>query len=730
MDPRRRSDELTVLSVGLAFGLLHLPFSLGLAVTLAFHGSFVQTVLLLLYPVALALTGVGAALAGVSPWLAAGRGSLRVAGVAALAFLAASLWLNFLTSELWALVAAAIAHFGALGAWFLALGAALAGALARLRAEGRVGRAWAVHLAGLVVGYAVSEPMVVAVGLNAALLAVGLCFVVFGRAWAIALPVAVGLGLVASPDAWLEDTRALEVWQDEDEQVVFGREAGWKDERAAALHAAGKRRVWLGWSRYGQVQVLPVNNSNKYTVLYNYKPQYDVCPGCDERERFEAAWDRGEVPSTGDRLGGQRAPLRAALYRLLPAEGRLLFSGVGGGRGLDMLPFALHPGVVAVERDAGAMRLFTRERPELNEGRFLAVTALVADGRHAVEVARERFDAIVLESSRYQPSHSMLPASAPYHLYTREAIRAFVSQLLPGGLLVVELTRATEKPDHRYVPIQILQTLEEDGVEHAVLRTGTLDTVHILACAREGCLRPWLDAVDLSGLPDTSVGIDLEPLVTDYRLTDDTPFVTWATMGSPERARMLLVAGALFGLAAAGWNAAGWFFALGVAHATLQIHAMYAWWAYFGDELLTILRVIVWFLIYGAVGSALAGRLSPRLAGWGARVGVAAALLAVHAAGVALIPFEESAAWARELYAAAALLPGGLLMGALMPLGLAGASADRVGRNLCADALGTLAGYAGMYLVLLPAGMTAYGAVGVALYLGVAAGLRPPAASG
>jgi flagellar motor component MotA len=64
-------------------------------------------------------------------------------------------------------------------------------------------------------------------------------------------------------------------------------------------------------------------------------------------------------------------------------------------------------------------------------------------------------------------------------------------------------------------------------------------------------------------------------------------------------------------------------------------------------------------------------------------------------------------------------MPAGLVMGALFPLGLERARADTLGVWMAADALGTLAGAAVVYLVCLPFGLDALGLGSVAVYVAI-----------
>jgi len=715
-----RAGEGQLLTLGLLLGLLHLPISLETSISLTNHGSLIRTLVLLLYPLALALTGLGAALYHRLPALAATAGQ-RAAGLALLAFLLTSLRASFLVGDAGALVRAGALYLLSLGCWFLLVGAGVAGGLAAAKGagEGRVGRAWALHLCGLVAGYALSEAVFSRAGVNGVVLCAGVALLVWPRR-AVGLLAALLLFAGATDlDGRLEQQRVLGFLETGESLGTRRSSPSQIDALMAAESETMRAPEHLGWSRYGQVRVVSMAGyDDRFMMLYNLRRQYDLHPG----------GDRSAAP------GGGWAETRRAIYEALPADGALMFIGTGSGKGLEHLPFALHPEIYAVEREPGAMRLFTELRPALNDGRYLEVTPVTADGRAAVERHPGLLDVIAIESSRYQLDHALMPATAPFHLHTGEALATYLEKLAPEGLLILEFSRTAEA-DRRSYPEQVTAWLRAHEIPHQVLSTGRSESLHVLACAEEGCVERWLARIDLTAAPKASLGWENDGH-PPHTLRDDRPFMIWTSMGRRGKRSLLGVAGGMAGLAAAaglmmawrwrrgaGWNAAPYFLVVGAGHTALQFHAFYAWRAYYNDELMTIIRLIVAFLIYGAIGSALASRIPkawlgpPRLLGVGG-------LLLLHFLALRGLPFLESEAALRELYGLLACAPGGLLMGLFVPLGLEAAPGRRLGGHLAADALGTMAGYALLYLVYLPLGARWYGAMAGALYLIAAALFR------
>jgi hypothetical protein len=96
--------------------------------------------------------------------------------------------------------------------------------------------------------------------------------------------------------------------------------------------------------------------------------------------------------------------------------------------------------------------------------------------------------------------------------------------------------------------------------------------------------------------------------------------------------------------------------------------------------------------------------------------------LCAHVLFLELLPFRVSAEWLRYLALAFLLMPGGLLLGVLMPLGLH--RHNEPGDALLLDCVGTSLGAALMLPLCLAMGITGALWVGV-LTLVVAAGVLP-----
>ncbi len=712
-DPRSGlwGDLALQLLLGVAMGAVHLALSLEIAITASPYRALVRTLILLLYPAALALTGLGALLLHRWPGLG-GDGGLRGAGLLLLAFLAWCLWGPQGAEGGVLLVGLALPVLLTLGGWYLLLGAAVAASLLRLRRQDRVSLGWALHLAGLMLGYGLSEALAVQIGANAVVALTGLSLLAGARH---ALPVWASLqvlGLWLPIDAGLEDLRTLDGLMP-DLPETYALDGG--ERRIGTIEDT----VWMGWSRRSQARLVSLSqfegDRKQFRMLYNFTNQYRVDP---------RAFSPGPDENSGQR--------RTGIYQVLDGAQRVIVIGAGAGRGLLSLPVTLDERVHAVERNPAAVRLFRDLAPELNGGLYSRVSVHAADGRTVLERLPSGWGGIVVESSLYSPAHLLLPASAPYFHQTQEAFALMTERLDPGGVLIVEYNRAGKNGPRREMAWRAWTGLKALGLEVRVLSSGLLQNLYVMACKQPGCGDRLIAEIPLR---DDDEWLQQGPKRVLDPLTDDRPFTAWEKLEAGDRVLLRGVA-ALLVLAALGlawreraratapdaWRGAALFvLGVGVGHIALQLHAFHLARTYFQDSVRTVLVMIVLFLGWGVVGSALLDRLPRAWLRSGRWLVAAAALLALHGLLLSHLPFHRDEAWIRGLAALVATLPGGVLMGALLPVGLRRAAPAQLPGLVAVDAAGTLAGYALIYPVMLPHGAAAFGVVAVGAYLMAAA---------
>ena len=704
-----RGDAIALFVLGVVIGLTHLPISLQLSAAAVYGFIQVESRLGLLLPVAYAFVGVGAVLAN-RPGMAR-VASLPAAGGALLVFWGAVMGGGSLLRATGAFGWVLLLVVGALIAWYLLLGAVIAPLLQRAHGTWGVASGWSWHLAGLCLGYGISGAAITPVGANGIIVAGGISLVAPAL---VRLPLLVALlvgGHVFGLDNALEQLGDRQAWathrSEEQMQRAPDRMGEGINPRLSVFHSAPV--AFTGWSRLSHVRIQEMRDG-WFMASYNSIPQFMQVASDDD-----------------DRLESQKDFERDRIYQLVPAGARILISGIGAGRGLESLPGPLHKGIVAVEREPLVGQFFSRQ----SEGSPLnAVSAIAADGRYVADRSVDRFDAIILETARLTPGAFTVPVTTPFVLYTREAVNTYLSKLDNEGLLIAQFTRIHPSAWREYLPSQFQRSLAEAGVPHAALMSqGKHPNVYLLASHSQVRLDEavqMMDSVLVPWLPQT-----LGDVAHGYRLTDDTPFARWATLGEVGQRTILMTVLALLlvcvlctflvsGKGGAGPVGAWYFFLIGVGHTVAQLFTFHAYSSFLGDDVLTTLRLIVFFLVYGSIGAWLVTRIDDRLRRPVVTIFFVLGILAVHLAGIDLIPRNAAVTWHRELFMAVTTFPLGLTMGALFPLGLARCPGGFVGRAMLADSFGALAGVAVFFAVLLPLGSVVFFAIGAVAYLGAA----------
>gem|GEM_PF-3043107 len=726
-----------LFGIGFVLGLFYLPIALEMGVTSAYQSVLTRTFIGMLFPVALALTGIGALFAVHRPgW--ASRHAFRFGGVGLLVHLFVALRLTFWNEGAFGLLFTSLCHLGAMGAWYTALGAWLTETLSAARDSATaLAQGWSAHLAGAALGYLCCEPAVESVGVNALLFTAGCVFVLIPRVPLLVLVPALGLAYLLDADERLESWRVLG-------PVVEAIET----ESGHRLSDEQIPRDFLGWSRDGQVQVwVPKTETQRHRigqmrlVLYNYRFQYEVKEWANRNE--SAAAQRTGLRGYLYPAFSPEEPIPDGLDAPLVSPRKAMMIGTGGGNSLSLLQ-PLHKGVFAVQRDRAILRFLTEELAKANSFAFLESSVVNADARFALDTSMFTMDAIALEGARTYPWRPLLSAVSADYLYTREGFATALGRLRSGGILVAEFDALTQGNAETYLPEQTRQGLLQAGANVLIYNTDGGDKSTLLGCVGDACLLRWIALIEQNPssrifLPEKWAerrGTHWSSANTDP-LTDDRPFPAYLAMESSQRSWVVRGGGVLLGLAlfggliarrharGLGWNATHWFLALGLAQAAFQLHAFHAWRTYWGDTHSTASWMLIGWLCIGSVVAATAPRWAPFGQRHSTRLKWMLGVLFVHLLATTLLPYWLSSGVGRFLFGVVALVPGGLLLGLGMPLGLLAAAENRVGVWFAASAFGALAATGLMYLLMLPVGITVFAAVPVVMYLWLAHQWRP-----
>ena len=199
-------------------------------------------------------------------------------------------------------------------------------------------------------------------------------------------------------------------------------------------------------------------------------------------------------------------------------------------------------------------------------------------------------------------------------------------------------------------------------------------------------------------------------------LTDDLPFASWIVMSKPVQRQVrrfvlitlatTLVAIGLLGYfrrrAGGALRPVGFFSLLGFGYILVEAATIYRCRALLQDEVQTLLTALPMLLAWATIGSLNA----KRFASWSPLplVGLLVLGFGTHVFLLDILPFRSPELWVRYVVLALALLPGGLLLGLLMPLGLQ--RHQEPGDALLFDCVGTLLGAALMLPLCFYLGIT------------------------
>lgn len=553
----------------------------------------------------------------------------------------------------------------------------------------RLGVFIALSLLGTITGIVVSHHYAQWIGVNTLLVLAAGC----------ALPVFLARPLLACVAAALITALPLESWLEAERET--------RPDFYAPVTADAVTRVFSGWSPYQKVDLYTFEN--------------EVLLGC-----YNGFWQWWSAARTDH---PHAFPGYDLLYDPAWIEGRdVLVIGSGAGMGLLHLEQSRPRSITAVELDPLVVELSRGRFSAFNDRIYERVGVYAMDGRSFLETTDQRFDVIIYEGSFLTAAHPKVAVSAENYLYTREGLATALARMRSDGLGIVLFTG----PSRAFTRIRA--GIEIQGVSVASLRLsypGTLwrELPALIFGRDEARVRRVFDRIvsrehrrNAHAYPMPAEGV--------ASVTDNRPFLYAGAPGELRPLAWLAGAGALafgIGLAAPGRRRLrGYFFLIGTAFMLVQYGVVSTFRSLLGDPVSTAYAVFLLLLGGMAVGSARLHRLlaRPRFQ----RRALAASALLISGLGLWLLPVDLafSPVGVRLLVAAAAVVPGAILLGVFFPLGLRGQPPESVTTAYVFDALGTVVGFLLFYLLALPTGIPLALAAGALLYV-AAWGLLPHA---
>jgi hypothetical protein len=703
------SRNVLLFVAGLSMVWIQILVALEMDVSLAPFGGESRMAFQLLLPFAIALTGVGAVIA--ERWRPGVDRVLRLAGVGVLVLLGICLAVHLAVHNALSpkALVRALVYVAGIGLPLLMLSIGVGRSLLDAHLEGKpaVGRAIAVHLAGLLIGYATLPPLLHEVGANAGLFALGVSLLVGGAKSHLALPLVMALSVATNVDAVLEQRRVVTV--------------EWRGDRVEEdgdlTHALLEPTVHLDWGLYHQFRV--AKSKRGFVGFYGWMMQW-VIP-----------------------VGGRSGPeelMRQALYALAGPDDQILLLCAGGGRGLVAFPFRADGHVTTVERVENVVRWLRTDGASITDDLPRSTNLVAADARFVLDTRTEPVDFLVIESGRYQPMGWVNPVGSQDTLYTFESFERAASLLAPDGLFLVNYHNVDRSSAQRFLSGQEnVRRLGLPFVLAGVDRKSNRLQPPSLSCDAEGpCMDLYIVAAkDRSTLDaarealDSKNGIQLMETIdfgVDPRdvpfMTDARPFGTWEGLSARARRVVRSLAAGIAGVLCSGLGVLALrgraaprvvvaFAALGLAWIVVLAHAQYQFRTLMTGPMQTTLWVTAALLGWGTIGSLVSSRISGahRVPPW------IVAALAVHFAALQLVPFHWASSVPRAMFLVLSLAPAGLACGAAFPVLLRRVDNRSVATALLADALGTGIGAMSFYFVCLPFGFGPWFLLAAAAYV-------------
>jgi predicted membrane-bound spermidine synthase len=208
------------------------------------------------------------------------------------------------------------------------------------------------------------------------------------------------------------------------------------------------RIVYTAWDPFARVDVVETNDpSTKYVFTDGGAGSFMLHFNGDEAS-----------------VAGWRDSVEYLPFAVGPA-GQTLILGAGAGRDVVLAVLAGSQSITAVEVNP-AMVAATRRFGEYN-GRILdrpEVKLVVGDARTYVERSLDQYDLIYLNLVYSQAANPASQALVENYIFTREAFRAYLRRLRPGGHLAIISHNALEGSR---AALTALQAMKDDGLSPA-----------------------------------------------------------------------------------------------------------------------------------------------------------------------------------------------------------------------------------------------------------------------
>jgi spermidine synthase len=701
-------NVIFLILLGFSIGILHLPLVLELSLGYTLFSSSTQTFLFLLYPFSVTMMGVGALLLKNYP----ARYKFIFIALSLFGLITCNVLLPFNLPAFLTIPLHLLIQSFFLVVFYIFTGGFYASFITATKEENVFLEAWVLHLLSLGIGYWVSDYIVETVGPSAFIISCACTFMLLPLMKKKSLFFLLALlfcsfyfrvdYLIESNRniSHLKETRSVNVVSS-----VMAKTHELKRKHLTLINLGDdnlnfNKLEFLKWSRRGQLRVLK-NNGTKCWFYYNMELN---------------------LKNTFDKSGIEA--FRQYSYNYFPKGSRIAIIGFGAGRSLEYIPSdKLSKNIFGIERNKSTV-IFTKDiRPDLSDFKINKITSINSDGRYFIERSHEKFDLIFLESSHDQSKPTSIGLYSPYSLWTSEAFNLYLNKINEQGLFIYELASGDLRGGLRAPVEAIFKKMNFPFFTLIHSRR-----FYLVAARNNQALEKYR-----AGIPETILNDIKKENYTDTEnaplcnqdLNDNYPFISW-NCSLDSKSKIIsasyivifvstIILFLIIYFKAISIKRSTYFYILGIAHSLFLMHAFFSWRTFFGDELITFLRIISYFIFCTIFSVILISKYKisqlPKLP----LTLFLFLLLALHFLFLNFIPFESSSSLMRESFAILAVIPGGIFVGLMYPMAFNYIDEKEISYQILADSLGTFVSYALLNL-LIPYGIMSIGLVTAILY--------------
>ncbi|MFA6238917.1 MAG: hypothetical protein WC635_16390 [Bacteriovorax sp.] len=697
-------NVLHLILLGLILGLLHLPLVLEISLSNSLFFGISKNFLILLYPLSVAMMGIGAVFFNRTSF----RDSLIIISLSLFGFMGSNILIPNNIVDILFIPAHIFFQSIFLIINYVFIGGIYANLISKTKEENTFLAAWIFHSVALGVGYWASDFIVESVGPSAFILSAAISFLLLPwfKKFSFALFLIIMLlSYFFRLDYFIESNRRnFEKYAKSDEDSELIKNEGNKRNSG--------QLEFIQWTRRGQMRVYD-------TPTGEFDFYYDLIRSLSVHDISTTAQDNPDKYKKSNLM-------RYIAYNYFPKGSRLAIIGFGGGKSLAYIESDnLSENIFGIEINKSAV-LFSRDlHPELSNNKIKKITSIISDGRHFIEKSQEKFDLIYLESALNQIKITSLGIYSTSSLHTQEAIDLYINKLKENGLLIFEVRTGRQKGTKEKLIEQTYENIKK--YSPFLIFEGQKAATFVLA-KNEETLNKFKDALPMPFYLNTFRDSINSDQACSQKLTDSRPFIVWNCADEEFKDYIIKSSYIIFFITtlivflinhfkSVSREKTAYFYMIGVAHSLFTFHTFYVWRSYYGDDLITFLRLVSYFIFCTIVSVVLISKYS--LANWKSYILFIFLflLLALHFIFLAYIPFEHGSEIFRELYAILAVLPGGVLIGLMYPLAFSLIKKEEISPLILADAMGTFASFSLLNIVFLQFGLMSLGIVSACIYV-------------